>query len=251
MTWRGLLIAMLLVGNAQADGVQELINEGDKRLRAEVKNQHQVDSLAEQSTRLVDEFEQLSHDVNGLEAYQRLLQLQLYDQVNRVEDLNASLQQVADMERQILPLTERMISTLREFVDLDMPFLSIEREQRLHQLESMLVRADVSTAEKFRQVMEAYQIENEYGRTIEAYRDDIELNGTTHQVSFLRVGRVALLYLSDDEQFVGYWNTVENRWKALPQQAARNVRGGLRVARKQVAPALMDVPLVLAQEARQ
>ena len=245
MTGRILLLCVLLLGNAQADVVQQLIDEGGKRLTAEVRNQRQVDNLAEDSARLTNEFKQLSRDVNGLEAYQRLLQLQLDDQLSRIEGMQASLQQVADMEREILPLSERMIATLRKFVQLDVPFLLAEREQRLQQLEGLLARADVSTAEKFRQVMEAYQIENEYGRTIEAYRDDIELDGRIHQVSFLRVGRIALLYLSDDSQFVGHWDTLNDSWQPLSQNSVRDIRNGLRVARKQLAPSLLKVPVAM------
>jgi hypothetical protein len=42
----------------------------------------------------------------------------------------------------------------------------------------MMTRADVTNAEKFRRIMEAYQIENDYGNTIEAYRANIELEGS-------------------------------------------------------------------------
>ena len=35
-------------------------------------------------------------------------------------------------------------------------------------------RADVAVSEKFSQVLQAYQIENEYGRTMEAYGDTID-----------------------------------------------------------------------------
>ena len=58
-------------------------------------------------------------------------------------------------------------------MDLDIPFLMEERMERIAFLQDTLDRADVSVAEKFSQVLQAYQVENTYGTTIEAYTINI------------------------------------------------------------------------------
>ena len=52
----------------------------------------------------------------------------------------------------------------------------------------MMDRADVAVSEKFSQVLRAYQIENDYGRTLEAYSDTISIAGVDRKVDVLKVG---------------------------------------------------------------
>ena len=49
-------------------------------------------------------------------------------------------------------------------------------------------RADVAVSEKFSQVLRAFQIENEYGRTMESYAGTIEIEGVDRKVDVLKVG---------------------------------------------------------------
>ena len=97
----------------------------------------------------------------------------------------------------------RMIAGLEEFVALDVPFLLQERSDRINNLKAMMDRADVAVSEKFRRVLEAYQVEVDYGRTIESYAGNAEFDGQNQQVNYLRIGRVALVYQSRDKQTMG------------------------------------------------
>ena len=91
--------------------------------------------------------------------------------------------------------------------------------------------------------MEAYQIENEYGRTIEAYRSTIDNTGAERTVDFLRVGRIALVYLTLDDSEAGAWDQQSKQWVELDASYRNAIGQGLRVARKQAAPELIRVPL--------
>ena len=106
-----------------------------------------------------------------------------------MEDLNASMDKVSVIERQITPLMIRMITGLEQFVGLDVPFLKDERAKRISSLKQMMDRADINSSEKFRRLLEAYQVEVDYGRTIEAYTALQSVDGQEREVDFLRIGR--------------------------------------------------------------
>ena len=113
-----------------------------------------------------------------------------------------------------------------------------------------LDRADVNNAEKYRRILEAYQIENDFGRTIEAYRGSLEGDGETRTVNFLRFGRVALLYQTLDGREVGAWSQADRAWQTLDGSYRPAIRQGLRIARKQAAPDLLRLPVPAAEDVR-
>ena len=138
----------------------------------------------------------------------------------------------------------RMIDALDAFVSLDVPFLEEERAERTLELRKLMHRADVTEAEKYRRIMEAYQIENDYGRTIEAYRSTLTQGDKEVTVNFLRVGRIALVYQTLDESEAGAWNQDSRSWELLDANLRSSIRNGLRIARKQSAPDLIRLPLL-------
>jgi hypothetical protein len=140
-----------------------------------------------------------------------------------------------------------MVETLEQFVQLDSPFLVEERAGRVKDLKQLVDLPDVSLAEKYRRIMEAYQVEAEYGRTIEAYTGELpageanDAKGRT--VNFLRVGRMVLLYATLDGGESGYWDAQSKSYKSLPSDFNREIEHGLQIARKEAAPDLLKVPL--------
>jgi hypothetical protein len=105
-------------------------------------------------------------------------------------------------------------------------------------------RSDVTSAEAFRQVLELYSIELQYGRGIEAYTDTIELGGAGREVDILRIGRVALVYQSTDGAETGAWNKDSQSWEELSAgDYAAAVRKGVRIAKKQATIELLNMPV--------
>jgi hypothetical protein len=96
--------------------------------------------------------------------------------------------------------------------------------------------------------MEAYQIEMEYGRTIESSRGELSAGGTTRTVDFLRVGRLGIYYQTIDGRESGQWNTGAGQWEALSSRYTSAIRQGLRIARKQAAPDLLTLPVPAPEE---
>jgi hypothetical protein len=211
------------------------------------ESQKTIDGLSENIDDLVTEYRRTVRDTKALRVYSAQVEKLLRSQEEERASLQKQIDNVTVIGREVVPLMLRMIDTLESFVGLDMPFLPQERRNRVLELRSMMDRADVTISEKYRRIVEAYQIENEYGRTIEAYRGPLERDGASRTVDFLRVGRVALLYQTLDGQESGMWDANERRWVGLPGSYRTPVRDGLRMARKQVAPDLVAVPVPAAK----
>lgn len=228
---------------AQAN-VDQVTQEGEKRADAGASEQRRVEQIADQTVDLLNDFNTVAKVVDGLVTYNTLLQRQINNQEEEMAALNESIKNVALIERQIVPLMTRMLDGIEVFIQLDTPFLLKERTERLERLRGMMERSDVSSAEKFRRVIEAYQIENDYGRTIEAYKDTVDIDGVTQEADFLRIGRVSLAYQTIGGGTTGAWDKEAGAFVKLDDAEFKNqVAHGLKVARKQVAPDLLVVPV--------
>lgn len=252
------LIAALFAGGAlagtvatvQAASLDAVLKVGEAKNEAARKSQAKVDKLADETRDLLTDYKTVMKQIDGLEVYNARLQRQIDNQMVRIGEIDESIDQVTIISRQMTPLIIRMIDGLEKFVELDVPFHMEERQQRIAFLRSNLDRSDVSVAEKFRQVLEAYKIENEYGRKIDAYKGSVEIDGTERDVNFLRVGRIALLYQTTDTEISGAWDQASRSWVPLERGEYRNaIMKGLRIARKEASIDLMNLP-VAAPEAQ-
>ena len=253
LMWGTLMAALVAACFSTAALAQATVNqvtqEGEKRADAGAAEQQRVEQVADQTDALLSEFTTVAKVVDGLLVYNGLLQRQVDNQEAEKIALAESIDSVALIERQIVPMMTRMIDSLEVFIQLDTPFLLKERNDRVERLRGMMERSDVSAAEKFRRVIEAYQIENDYGRTIEAYRGSVDINGNAQEVDFLRIGRVSLTYQSVGGKHTGAWEAATGGYVELPPEKYKTqVAHGLRVARKQVAPDLLLVPVSAATE---
>ena len=232
---------------AELDTILSNANEVHDQAR---QAQLRVDEITEETRDLLNDYKTVMKEVEGLRIYNAQLERQIANQESEMTDLNESIDKVTLVERQVSPLMLRMIDGLEQFISLDVPFLVEERMGRVDRLHEIVDRADVEVSEKFSQVLNAYQIENEYGRTMEAYTDELELGGQSLVVDFLRVGRVALVYQTTDGERSGVWNHAEGRWQELDASYNSGVRNGIRIARQQAAVDLITLPIPGPEDAR-
>lgn len=224
-------------------GVGERINQNARA------TQSKIDALTEETRALYNEYKIVLKEIEGLRVYNSQLERQIASQEREMSQLSASINRVTVIQRQITPLMMRMIDSLEQFVDLDLPFLLDERRERIERLRDIMERADVAVSEKFSQVLSAYQVENEYGRTMVAYSTTITVDGVDRIVDVLKMGRVALVYQTSDGQETGVWNMKKGDWEVLDDEYTTPVRNGLRMARQQLAPGLLILPVAAATEA--
>ena len=242
--------ALLGTSVAQANTVDSVLKVSQTKTAAAQNSQKTVDKLASETGDLLQDYKTVMKQVDGLRVYNTRLERQIANQLERIKDIEAPIDQVTIIQRQVTPLVIRMIDGLQQFIELDVPFDLQERKQRVEFLRSSVDRSDLSVAEKFRQVLEAYKIENEYGRKIDAYKGTVAINGVDREVNFFRVGRVALLYQTTDTEISGVWDQDAREYVELDKGEYRNaIMKGLRIARKEASIDLMNMP-VAAPEAK-
>ena len=244
----GSLLSSAAIANvSNQQQLDKVVGAGQEINQSASKSQLKVNGYTEQVQTKLQQFNGVTKELDGLNVYNQQMQAQINNQVSELAQLAKSIEEVSVIERQISPLMARMISTLKDFVALDVPFLPEERNKRINDLDEMMSRADISVPEKFRRVLEVYQIEVDYGRTIEAYSGLLTIEGQQMDVDFLRVGRVSFVYQTRDGSRLGQWNAQSSQWQELSQDYRLGVNKALRIARKQLAPDLIMVPLTNTQ----
>ena len=209
-----------------------------------------VSNLSDERQDLLGQYRLVLQQIDRLIAYNDYVERLIVDQEAQITDIRKQLDQFALIERGIVPLMLDSIDTLDKFIDLDVPFLLEERKARVARLRTIMDLSDVTVSEKYRQIMDAYQIETTYGRDIEAYTGLLEIDGESRQVDFLRIGRTSLTYQTPDQEETGFWNKQAGQWEKLPNKYQNYVTQGLRVARKQVTPNLLELPIEAPGEGR-
>jgi hypothetical protein len=210
-------------------------------------SQQRVEQLDDETQKLLSEYRKALADAEGHSSYADQLEIQIRSQDEEIEAANQQLQEIETTSREVMPLMQRMLETLEQFVALDVPFLAEERARRVATLQDMMTRADVTISEKYRRIVEAYQVEMDYGRTIEAYEGELGEGEDGRTVQFLRVGRVALLYQTLDGKQTGYWDAGKKGW-VVDDAYQHGFKEGIAVARKTRAPEMLIVPVPAPQE---
>jgi hypothetical protein len=234
---------------ARREKLERVVKEqldADSQARA---SQQRIDALDDETQRLLSEYRKAVADAESYEAYAKQLEAQVRSQTEELAEIEQELAEIETTSREVFPLMQRMLDTLERFVALDVPFLPEERAKRVATLEEMMPRADVTISEKYRRIVEAYQVELDYGRTIEAYEGELAGEGETRTVQFLRVGRVSLLYQTLDGRETGYWDVRRKGW-VVDDAYAHGFKEGVAVAKKIRAPEMLIVPVPAPKETR-
>jgi FtsZ-binding cell division protein ZapB len=242
--WFFAFIATLTSLSLSAGSLEHAIETQISTELSAQKSQENIDNLDDETTSLLNEYRQVISQTESLQAYNEQLDTLVTSQKTELASIDEQLNNIETTQRDIIPLMLKMIEVLGEFVELDIPFLAEERQTRVAQLQALMGRADVSLSEKYRRILEAYQVETEYGRTIEAYQGELDSSDSASRtVDFLRIGRVSLYYLTLDGLEAGLWDIEQKKWQPVPTEQLSSINQGLKVALKQLPPDLLVLPV--------
>ena len=221
--------------------MESVLEVGRENQQLSASSQDKIDSTERQTDKIVNEYKVVAKQVEGLKLYNAQKRIQIQAQLDLMDKLDEQLVQVVVMQRQIPPLAEKMLDTLETFIKLDTPFRKEERRGRVDLVRSSLAKPKVTASEQVRQVLEAYNIEAEYGRKIDTYEDKLD-DGTV--VNILVIGRIGMFYQTKDERTSGRWDNETGSWEELPGSYRKPIRDGIRMAKKLAPTDMLLMPVV-------
>lgn len=231
--------------------LRDIVETGVETQQQALASQQRIDKAAQEAAELAARYKSVLKEIDGLKSYNAQLERQLANQRAEMAALAGSADRVVEMERQLVPLMNRMVESLGQFIDLDLPFRHAERRAVVARLRALLERADAPVSEKFRAVIAAYEAETSYSRAFTTYDGSLPVNGKVQPVHFLQVGRLAFLFQTRDGTTSGLWNPQTRQWDLLDPRFGRGIAEGVRVARHEVtAERLLPIPLRVPATAR-
>ncbi len=246
--FRGPAVALVAVmmQSASAQVLEQSIQGEEQIARDAARAQDRIDAVVDETESLISEYRVVLGEIESIRIYNDMLQDTVDSQEAEIANIDNQLANLEQTHRDVVPLMIEMAETLPSLVRVDVPFRVEQRLERARALVDALDRADVTTSEKFRRILEAYQSEIELGRTTEGYRGQLP---DGQRVDFLRIGRTLLFYQSLDGTVTGWWNPNTRTYERLDDRYRLPVSDGLAIAQNQVAPDLVRLPVPAPTEA--
>ncbi|WP_438862762.1 DUF3450 domain-containing protein [Neptunicella sp.] len=244
------VIGAFALGSSQivsADTLNDLHKEEGKIHAAAAQSQKKIDSIYEQTQELLVEYRSVVDETENLKVYNDHVARLVADQQAGISSLQKQIDGIEQTKQGVVPLMYRMIDALEQFVELDVPINYEVRKERIAHLRETMGRSNVSVSEQFRQVLEAYQIENEYGSKITSNQGKLEFNGKEISVDFFNLGRTALVALSLDQKSAWVWNNDSRTYDELGDEYISSVVTAVKMAKKLVPFDLIKLPIKAAE----
>ena len=244
------LFAIAGSATVAAQSVPTLQSEGQRTTAADVRSQAKIDSLYEQGQELLFQYRGVIDEYENLKVYNDHVQRLVDDQNASLASLQRQIDGIEGTKQGVVPLMYKMIDSLEQFIELDIPIHKERRLERVAGLRDIMEQANITDSERFRQIIETFQAEMDYGAGLIAYEGKLQFQGEEISVDFFHLGRVALMAQSLDLKNGWIYNNGTNEWEALGDEYLSSLTKAIRMARKQTAPDLIRLPISAAERAQ-
>ena len=242
--WLLVMMAQPMAVYASDLGTAQAIQ--NKTNTASAQSQTRISHSADSTLSLRSDIEQLEEEVKNLDVYRKHLEALVKDQHSELSNIDQQISDIEQTRQGVVPLMYKMIDGLKQTVKNDKPIRIEQRNLRIEKLETMMTVANVSDAEKYRRILEAYQIELDYGIKLGVYQGKITLDDDkTIEANILYLGRISLIARNFNQDKYWAWDQKEKAWVLLDSSLNSDLNHAYAVANKEVAPSLLTLPVSL------
>ncbi|MCP5382968.1 MAG: DUF3450 domain-containing protein [Kordiimonadaceae bacterium] len=232
--------------------LSDVLDEGMSANKIAQESQARVNAIVDDTDKIVTEYKTVLKTVDGLKVYNAQMERSIERQMQAMEELRANIKNVTNIKRQVEPLLDRMVDGLEDFINNDIPFQLETRLKGLGRVKDLMTDPNVDASERFRSVFELYQIESDYGRVFQGYKQNMVVEGNERTVDMVMVGRVALLYQTTDGLISGAYNKATKEFEIVdPATYRKSIRQAIRIVNGQAAPDdLLILPIPAPEKAQ-
>lgn len=237
---------LVLSGPANAQQLERAVQIAKQSTAASAAAQQQVSAADDQADSMVRDFRAIRQQIDNRKLYIDKQGVILESQKAEIDELNEQLGTVESIKLGMVPMMLRMTVAIEDSINNDMPFRLEERRARVERVKNVLANPNVSPAEQYRQVLNAFKNEVTYGQGLDSYEGPHPTKDNM-KVNYLRYGRVALVFMTKDESEIAFYDLGSKSWKPLEGNRRLEVRQAIRIAKNESAPDLVMAPLVAAK----
>lgn len=222
--------------------LESALNTAKASTSASSASQQRVERLDDEADTAVREYRAVLQQKDNIALFVAQQDIFLQSQKSEISSLQRQLGTVEQIKQGMSPMMLKMAAEIEDTIKADMPFNLAERLARVERMKNTLADPDVSPAEQYRQVLNAFKIEVSYGQGIDSY-EGMHPTKPGNVVNFLRFGRVALIYMTKDESEVGRYNIDTRTWDVLSGADALALRKAIRISKGEAAPDVVFAPV--------
>jgi len=199
------------------------------------------DDAADQASR---EYRAVLQQKDNIALFVAQQDIYLQSQTSEIQSLRNQLGTVEQIKQGMSPMMLKMAAKLEDTINADLPFNLAERTARIEDVKRVLSDPDVSPAEQYRRVLNAYKIEVSYGQGVDSY-EGAHPTRPGNVVNFIRFGRTSLVYVTKDEAEIAKYNLDDDGWQVLTGADALAMRQAIRIAKGEAAPGIVYAPVTI------
>jgi hypothetical protein len=239
----GMLMATAIAYAADNPSPPALLKDIERTTQSDQQMQQKATQWEDQKQILISELQELNGQSRWLDHQIRKYQVYIRKQMASIAALEQKRAEVQEINQSLEPYLEEVYERLAAFIQQDLGFLAEERQKRLQFIRDSLDDYHISLSEKCRRMLEALQVEAEYGRTVEAYDTVLDMKGQPVAARIFRLGRVNLFYQTLDGKKVGRFNPGTGQWEPLHDRFAATIGQGIEMAERRRVVDLLDLPI--------
>lgn len=243
---RGAIIAAAFAGltlPAVAQGqLGQAIQKGEQATKRAEATQQRINQLDDERSDMVGEFRTLLQRKQAAELYARQQEKVVESQRRELVSLQDQLERVDEITAQTVPMLLDMVADLEAFVEADLPFRLDQRRERIETLKTAMEDAQVPIVEQYRLIIEAYQSEMEYGRTVQTWPETLTIDDKEVKVDMFLYGRVALVYMSPDKRYAARYDRALGDFVPVENKFKEDIAKAIKIAKGTTSPGVMYAP---------